>query len=87
MERLVVEADREEARETVEDAKPIGFDTAHRVDRRERHALLQRLDVGAEVEALAGLHQRVHVVIGEREQSSRPVVLEAAPENVDAGRP
>ena len=87
VERLVIEAHRQQPAEPAEQACAIGFDPAVGVDRGEIQPGLERLHVGPQIEPRARLHQRVDIVIGHRQQTARAVVLEAATEDAHAGGP
>jgi hypothetical protein len=87
IERLVVEADRQERRELADPAATVGRHATERIDRGPVAAAREFRDIGAHVDARAVLHHRVHVVIRKRQHAALTVILEAAPEHRYVGSP
>ena len=81
---LVVEAHRQEARETAEDAGGVLVQRAEGIHRRQFHAGHQQRGVGAHIRHAAGLHQGIDVMVGGGKDAARTVVLEGAAEDLDA---
>jgi hypothetical protein len=83
---LVVEADRQEAVEVVEGAEDVAVQRRPGVLVDDDLAVAGGLGAGANVGPAVDMHEAVGTVAGDAEEAARPVVLEAAAEDADAGR-
>ncbi len=82
-ERLVVEADREEALEPVGQAEHVEPQRRQRVLVADGHAGRDRRHAGADVRLAVHLDQAVRAASGCAQDRARPVVLEAARQDID----
>ena len=84
VEALVVETDRQEAIEFVEDVQGIPFERRPGVLMADDLPVARGLDAGAHVGPAVHVHQAIGALAGNAEQAARPMVLEAAREHAHA---
>ena len=78
MEGLVVETHRQQRPKPIQDGRLVAPQPAKGVDGRYLHTLPQKRHITADIGNAIHLEQHVAIVIGEREDAARPVILETA---------